>query len=78
MPKKNTIYLAGWEKTTKGITMAFVTDDGEPFYPKTYIVRKLYDCSAEVTIDGSRQQLTCMPDKMAYADIKNGAESAMQ
>jgi hypothetical protein len=58
--------------------MAFVTDDGEPFYPKTYIVRKLFDCAAEVTIDGSLQQLTCMPDKMAYADIKNGAESAMQ
>jgi hypothetical protein len=77
-PKEKTIYIAGWEKTTKGITMAFVTDDGEPFYPKTYIVRKLYDCSAEVTIDGSRQQLTCMPDKMAYAEMKNGADSAMQ
>jgi hypothetical protein len=36
MPKEKTIYLAGWEKTTKGITMAFVTDDGEPFYSKSY------------------------------------------
>jgi hypothetical protein len=73
-PKKKTIYIAGWEKTTKGITMAFVTDDGEPFYPKTYIVRKLYDCSAEVTIDGSRQHLTYMPDSIAFGINKNDSE----
>jgi hypothetical protein len=45
---------------------------------QNHIPRKLFDCSAEVTIDGARQQLTCMPDKMAYAEMKNGADSAMQ
>jgi hypothetical protein len=48
--------------------MAFVTDDGEPYYPTDYKVRKLRDCAAEVSINHVRHHLTCMPDKIAYGE----------
>jgi hypothetical protein len=76
-PKK-AIYIAGWEKTSSGYNMAFVTDDGEPYYPTYYKVLIAGDCTALVLLPDGKQQLNCMPDKMAYAEIKNGAESAMQ
>ena len=47
--------------------MPFVTADGEPFYPKSYSVKKLVDCTAVERIDKKILDLTCMPDSMAYA-----------
>lgn len=76
-PKK-TIYIAGWEKTSTGYNMAFVTDDGEPFYPTYYKVITAGDCTALVLLPDGRQQINCMPDKMAYAEIKNDALSVME
>ena len=75
-PRERKIYIASWEISTVGITMAFVTDDGEPYYPTDYRIESLRDCAADVSINGIRHELTCMPDKMAYAEIKNGADSA--
>ncbi len=46
--------------------MAFVTADGEPFYPKSYAVKNLGDCTAAVRIDKTILDLTCMPDALAY------------
>ncbi|ALZ76862.1 hypothetical protein [Rheinheimera sp. F8] len=46
--------------------MAFVTADGEPYYPKSYAVKKLGDCTAVVRIDKKILDLPCMPDSMAY------------
>jgi hypothetical protein len=65
--QQNQIYIAGYEKTSRGVNMAFVTADGEPFYPKSYAVKKLGDCTAVVRIDKKILDLTCMPDSMAYA-----------
>lgn len=65
--QQNQIYIAGYEKTSRGVNMAFVTADGEPYYPKSYAVKKLGDCSALVRIDKKILDLTCMPDSMAYA-----------
>ena len=74
--QQNQIYIAGYEKTSRGVNMAFVTADGifkEPFYPKSYAVKKLGDCTALVRIDKKILDLTCMPDSMAYpvADADN-------
>lgn len=65
--QQNQIYIAGYEKTSRGVNMAFVTADGEPFYPKSYAVKKLGDCTALVRIDKKILDLACMPDSMAYA-----------
>jgi hypothetical protein len=46
--------------------MAFVTDDGEPFYPPEYKVKKLKDCAADVSINGIQFHLTCMPDRLTF------------
>lgn len=68
------IYIAGYERSTKGVQMLFVKSDGQPFYPEHYIVRRLGDCVAEVVLDYQLRNLTCMPDSMAYpvADADNG------
>lgn len=42
--------------------MTFVTNDGERNNPSDYKVKELTDCD--------RHALNCMPDKMAYAEIK--------
>ena len=65
--QQNQIYIAGYEKTSRGVNMVFVTADGEPFYPKSYAVKKLGDCTALVRIDKKILDLACMPDSMAYA-----------
>jgi len=65
-PETNQIYIAGYEKTSRGVNMAFVTADGEPFYPKSYAVKKLGDCTALVRVDLELLDLTCMPDSLAY------------
>lgn len=64
--QQSQIYIAGYEKTSQGVNMAFVTADGEPFYPKSYAVKKLGDCTALVRIDKKILDLTCMPDALAY------------
>ncbi len=65
--QKEQIFIAGYEKTSRGVNMAFVTADGEPFYPKSYAVKNLGDCTALVRIDKKILDLTCMPDSMAHA-----------
>lgn len=66
--QQSQIYIAGYEKTSRGVNMAFVTADGEPFHPKSYSVKKLGICSATVRINPKILDLTCMPDYLVFGD----------
>jgi hypothetical protein len=63
---ENPLYIAGYEITTRGVNMAFITADGEPYYPPSYYVHSVSDCTAYVRLDTTNYQLTCMPDNIAY------------
>ncbi|MCH8475995.1 MAG: hypothetical protein LAT55_12305 [Opitutales bacterium] len=65
-PEKPLIYIAGWNRTTRGIYMNFVDEHGKPYFPESYRVRELGDCTARVQINGVTMRLTCMPDHLAY------------
>lgn len=73
--KDDTIYIAGWHLTTKGIQMNFADSQGDTYYPMSYKVRKLGDCVAEVEIEGKRQRITCMPDEMANPNLIDNTTS---
>lgn len=68
---KATLYIAGYEKTSYGWNFAFVTGDGEPYYPKYYQVGPVGECWARIKFDGDWQHLTCMPDSMAFAKTES-------
>ena len=72
--QQSQIYIAGYEKTSRGVNMAFVTADGEPYYPKSYAVKKLGDCTALVRVDLKLLDLTCIQDSIALSNTERSQE----
>lgn len=56
------------------MNMAFVTADGEPYYPKSYAVKKLGDCTALVRVDLKLLDLTCIQDSIALSNTERSQE----